>query len=100
MQQKQRILAAAAFAMTGSNVEVTLGSMVPNDSRQDGATVWISNVSGVPVQVRGPDGTVGLSIPDGQAHQMFNHALEDGLLYLNGASGNVNVVIYGAVNSI
>jgi hypothetical protein len=98
MSQKNRILTATTLTMTGSNVEVALATLLVNDRRQNGVNVLISNTSGAAVQARANAGTVGISIPDGQTLLLEDHDVSDGILYLNGASGDVLVTLYGPTN--
>lgn len=98
MSQKNRILAATTLTMTGSNVEVALATLLPGDNRQNGVDVLIYNGTGGIIQVRAFEGTVGVTIPDGQALALENHEVADGLLYLNGTSGDATVTVYGPTN--
>ena len=98
MSQKNRILAATTLTMTGSNVEVALATLLANDRRQNGVDVLIYNGTGGTIQTRASGGTVGLTIPGGQAVVLENHEVADGILYLNGTSGDATVTLYGPTN--
>lgn len=102
MQNNELLAGTTVSATTGSNVAVTLATLLGTSRRQNGVDVIVYAPSGNGAVIRlvaDGDDTAGVVLAADSTIVLSNHIVSDTALYVRGTTGDeVEIAVYAADN--